>query len=197
MPTSPSTFSTSLSLIRRAESKDADAWVRLAELYTPVVYGWARRAGLQPSDTADVVQEVFRTVARRIDVFRDEDGQASFRAWLWGITRNALKQHFREQAARPQATGGSDAQQRMAEVPDLLDQEDGPDPLDFRRRLLHRALRLIRNDFEEKTWQAFWRLTIDGHTAAEIGRDLGMHEKAVRQAKYRVLCRLRDEIADE
>jgi len=32
--------------------------------------------------------------------------------------------------------------------------------------------------------------------SAEIGRDLGMHEKAVRQAKYRVLCRLRDEIAD-
>ena len=161
----------------------------------PLVYRWARQAGLQPSDSADIVQEVFRSVARRIEVFRDDDGQSSFRAWLWGITRNALRQHFRTTAVRPAATGGSAAQQSIEQLPEILDQEEEPVGFESRMSLMHRALRLIRRDFEERTWQAFWRLAIDDHSAADIGRDLGMNQKAVRQAKYRVLCRLRDELA--
>ena len=55
-------------------------------------------------------------------------------------------------------------------------------------------MQLVRGDFEEKTWQAFWRLAVEGHSAAEIAEDLQMTDAAVRQSKYRVLCRLRDEL---
>lgn len=161
-----------------------------------MVYRWARQAGLQPSDATDIVQEVFRTVVTRLGVFRQGDPEANFRNWLWGITRNALRQHFRKLGDRPQATGGSSAQQMLQQAPDFLGIEGEPESEASLKRLLHRTLRLVRNDFEETTWQCFWRLTIDGHSAAEVGRDLGMHEKAVRQAKYRVLCRMRDELAD-
>jgi DNA-directed RNA polymerase specialized sigma24 family protein len=36
---------------------------------------------------------------------------------------------------------------------------------------------------------------VDGHSAAEIALDLNLSVAAVRQAKYRVLCRLREELA--
>jgi DNA-directed RNA polymerase specialized sigma24 family protein len=62
--------------------------------------------------------------------------------------------------------------------------------------LMLRALEIIRPEFEDRTWQAFWRATVDGHTAAEIAQDLGMTPRAVRQANYRVRRRLRRDLDD-
>ena len=45
------------------------------------------------------------------------------------------------------------------------------------------------------TWQAFWRSTVDGESATEIANDLGMTAGAVRQAKLRVMVRLREILA--
>ncbi|MCU0875352.1 MAG: transcriptional regulator KorA [Pirellulaceae bacterium] len=54
---------------------------------------------------------------------------------------------------------------------------------------------MIRAEFEDRIWAAFWNDTVDGRTAAEIAADLGMSKEAVWQAKYRVLRRLRAELA--
>ena len=51
-------------------------------------------------------------------------------------------------------------------------------------------------EYQERTWTAFWRLTVDGHSAADIARDLGMSANSVRQAKFRVMKRLRDEFGE-
>jgi RNA polymerase sigma-70 factor (ECF subfamily) len=164
-------------------------------MYGPLVYRWARRAGLQHADIVDVVQEVFRAVAGSID--RYDRGQGTgFRGWLWGITRNKLRDFQRRRAAHPVAAGGTDAMQRLAAAADVApdDNDDEPDPELSERLLLHRALELIRADVESHTWQAFWRLAVEGHPVAEISRDLGMTDKAVRQAKYRMLRRLRREL---
>ena len=63
--------------------------------------------------------------------------------------------------------------------------------------VVHQAIDLIRGEFQERTWQAFWRLTVVGDSAAAIAEDLGINEKAVRQAKYRILCRLREILRDD
>ena len=54
--------STASHLLEQVKANEEPAWRRLATLYTPLVYSWARRAGLQTEDAADVVQEVFRAV---------------------------------------------------------------------------------------------------------------------------------------
>jgi RNA polymerase sigma-70 factor (ECF subfamily) len=61
--------------------------------------------------------------------------------------------------------------------------------------MAHRALEIIRDEFEDSTWEAFWRMTIQGQTSAEVADALGMNGSAVRQAKYRVLRRLRRELS--
>ena len=66
---SHSESSTSISLIKRARLQDQRAWERLTTLYTPIVYGWLRSAHLSEEDAADVVQEVFRSVAGSIETF--------------------------------------------------------------------------------------------------------------------------------
>jgi RNA polymerase sigma-70 factor (ECF subfamily) len=190
------TRSTSHSLVRRAQQQDPNAWQRLSELYVPLVYGWARQTGLQSSDAADVVQEVFQAVSAKIGDFHREQPNSSFRGWLWTITRNQVRLHFRRLGSRPQAIGGSEAQQQFHQQPALPDQNSDESSIESHTGLVNRALRLVEGDFEEKTWRAFWRLTVDGHSAAEIADDLGMNPRSVRQAKYRVLSRLRQELED-
>jgi RNA polymerase sigma-70 factor (ECF subfamily) len=191
-PSSASVGSTSSSLLDRVRARDPDAWEKLARLYCPLVYHWARQQHLQDADAADVVQEVFRTVAQRIDDFHRDRPDDTFRGWLRGITRNKLGDYFRRVAAHPPAAGGSSARERLDGVPDLREApaEDG----EAEASLAQRALQILRTEFEDTTWQAFWGAAIDGRAAAEIARDLGMTPRAVRQAKYRVLRRLRQEL---
>lgn len=192
--TSQTSSSTSPSLLRRASDRDPEAWSRLAKLYSPLVYRWARQGGLQSNDAADVVQDVFGSVAGKIDHFRMDEPDSSFRGWLWTITRNEVRLHYRKQGNRPDAAGGTEANNLLQQQPELLDQAEEPSGFDSRKSLMHRALQLVRQDFNEQTWRAFWRLAVDGQSASEIAEDLGMNPAAVRQAKYRVLCRLREEL---
>lgn len=191
------TNSTSLSLLNRVRRNDVDAWCRLTELYSPVVYSWCRRAGLQDNDASDAVQEVFRIVFQRLAQFRgaERDG-GSFRGWLWTISRNQVRLNFRNRGKQPQAFGGSDAQMLFSEQADGSRSvgDDEPDVANTRRRILHRALDLVKGDFNTVTWQAFSRVTLQDHSIQDVARDLKLTENAVRQAKFRVLRRLREEL---
>jgi len=195
---SQATWPTSSSLIERVKARDGDAWQRLCRLYGPMVYRWARQAGLQDPDAADVGQEVFRTVAARIATFEHDRPGDTFRGWLWTITRNKLGDHFRRRASRPEAAGGTDAYERMEQLPDALDDFESQTTTGFdaQASLLHRTLEAIRDEFEPSTWQAFRRVTVESQSTAGVGDDLGMTPQAVRQAKYRVLRRLRTEMGE-
>jgi hypothetical protein len=45
-------------------------------------------------------------------------------------------------------------------------------------------------------WRAFVGFAIDEAAAAEVGREMGLSESAVVQAKFRVLKRLREEAGE-
>ena len=190
-----SSSSTSTGLLNAVKGGDPEAWRRLAQLYGPEVYRWARQAGLQDTDAADTVQEVFLAVSRNIAAFRRDRPGDSFRGWLWTITRSKIRDHFRRLRGHPQATGGSDNRQQIEELPESPPEESSVASISgVGPGLLRRILELIRTEFEDQTWNIFWRATVDGHAAAEIAADFGMTNSAVRQAKYRVLRRLRQEL---
>jgi len=92
--------------------------------------------------------------------------------------------------------GGSDAYQVLQQLPDLVESETEPADFDAGQSLAHRALRLVRENIDERTWDAFWRTAIQDQPAVDVAVELEMSAQAVRQAKYRVLCRLRRLLAD-
>jgi RNA polymerase sigma-70 factor (ECF subfamily) len=185
------------SLLVRLRAHEADAWRRLTDLYGPVVYDWCRRAGLQAEDAADIGQEVFQAVALHLEGFRRERPGDTFRGWLWTITQNKLRDHWRRQQARPRAAGGSSAQERLLEVAAEESLASGSSATaEESTSLFRRALELIRGEFEERTWQAFWRVTVDGRSPADVAAELGLSAGAVYVAKSRVLRRFRDELGD-
>ena len=62
-------------LIRLGDGSDKQAWFDFVDLYSPVVYGFARRQGLQDAHAADLVQEVLRSVARSLPCFNPQKGR--------------------------------------------------------------------------------------------------------------------------
>ncbi|TWT98329.1 RNA polymerase sigma factor [Stieleria varia] len=187
--------STSTNLLERLIVRDSQAWGRFAAIYTPLVFRWAKGSGLQSADVADVTQDVFRVVATKLQSFeRTTSKQGSFRRWLWGITRNILRQHFDANSKTAQGTGGTTAHRLITAVPDYLESDEPPHDADAEKSLVHRALKAIEGDFQPHTWKAFWRMTVEQQSANEIADSLGMTPRAVRQAKYRVLSRLREEL---
>jgi RNA polymerase sigma-70 factor (ECF subfamily) len=189
--------STSVTLLERVRSRDQDAWHRLLHLYTPLVVYWCQRGGVDARDAEDVCQDVFQAVTVGLEGFRREHAGQTFRGWLRGITRHKILDYFRRRQQQPEAEGGTDAQRRLAEVAQAeTPPPETDDPEEELTGLYHRALELVRGEFEARTWQAFWRVAVEGQAPAEIAADLGMTASAVRKAKSRVLLRLREEVGD-
>jgi RNA polymerase sigma-70 factor (ECF subfamily) len=191
----PST-GTSRSLLERVKADDPVAWDRLVTLYAPMVVQWCRRWDLQEQDVADICQEVFQAVVAHVGRFRKEKKGDTFRGWLRTIVRNKLHDHFRRLGREGQGVGGTDAQRRIAEVPTPSLAEEDESAAEEERELFHRALELLQDEFEVRTWQAFWRTAVEGQLAKDVAADLGMSCGAVRVAKSRVLHRLREELGD-
>jgi RNA polymerase sigma-70 factor (ECF subfamily) len=192
IPTQDASSSSSATLVALLQAGDGQAWQRFSVIYGPLVLGWSRRAGLQETDAADVAQETFQAVAAHVGAFRRERPGDTFRGWLWTINRSKLLDHFRRRGRQPLAAGGSASLQQLQDLPDRLpsDAEQSQEMAAVARR----ALAIIKTDFQETTWQAFWRTAIDHQRAADVADELGLTVAAVYMAKSRVLVRLRQEL---
>ena len=194
---SPERSSTSTNLLRRVQANQADAWRRLVDLYGPLVWHWCRQSDLATHDRADVFQQVFQAVFRKIGDFVRDPAQGSFRGWLLVVTQNQVRDHFRRLRREPLAIGGTDAHRRLLALKDPDADESrtgsGVHPV---TRLVRQTLEAIRPQFEPRTWQAFWQTAMEDRPSVEVGQELGMTAGAVRKAKARVLARLRSELGD-
>jgi RNA polymerase sigma-70 factor (ECF subfamily) len=181
---------TNFSLLERLKLPvDERAWSRFVDLYTPMIYSWSRQVGLQESDAADLVQEVFAVLVRKMPDFI-YDRRKSFRAWLRTVTLNKWRDHHRRLAARPnQLTGAVLLEVAEPELDDSLCETE------YRQQLVARALELMQEEFKPTTWKACWEFVVAGRSAAEVAAQLGISENAVHLAKGRVLRRLRKELA--
>ncbi|MCA9072347.1 MAG: sigma-70 family RNA polymerase sigma factor [Planctomycetaceae bacterium] len=195
--------STSSRLLKRLAEPDPEAWRELVSTYGPVVRFWIRRQGLKPDDLADVFQEVFLAVSRNIPGFQRQSGQAKFRAWLKAITFSKVQDFFRRNSKQPVAKGGTTAFRRLGDLHDESEshgaEEDAnvgdAEPEAWESSFYaHQVLKKIRGQFQESTWQAFYLTTIHEQSSQQVAAELNMTPVAVRQAKFRVLQKLRKEM---
>jgi RNA polymerase sigma-70 factor (ECF subfamily) len=146
---------------------------------------------------ADVLQEVFRAVATHIASFRKDQEGDTFRGWLRTIAHSKVCDHFRRANREPDGAGGTDAQIQFSRLPaDSAPDEDDSGVEHANRALVGRAVELVRGQFEERTWRAFWLTAVEDRIPKDVAIELGMSPGAVRVAKSRVLHRLRQELGD-
>src|SRR5947207_11749136 len=68
---------TSLSLLERLRwpEEQETNWRRFVQLYTPLLYHWARRLGLSAEDAADLVQDVPTRLVAQLPQFTYDPGK--------------------------------------------------------------------------------------------------------------------------
>jgi RNA polymerase sigma-70 factor (ECF subfamily) len=182
MDTTPITL-----LMKLRQPGAQDAWRHFVLLYTPLLQAWARRLGLQDQDTADLLQEVFAVLVRKLPEF-DYDRDRSFRAWLRAVLVNKWREGRRRVVVA--STAGLDPlpEPQVAADDELLAEAE------YRQHLVQRALQLVQGDFQPTTWQAFQECVLAGKPAAAVARALGLSVNAVYLAKSRVVQRLHQEL---
>ena len=185
---------TQLSLLARIrDPRDGEAWAEFVEVYAPLVYGLARRHGLQDADAADLTQDVLRSVARAAPRFDYDPRRGSFRGWLFTVARNQLRKSALARKRQAPGCGGSDAQRVLEEQP-APEAEEALWDQEYQARLFEWAAGRVRPAFRPPTWQAFWRTAVDGRDAGEVARELGLSVGAVYIARSRVLARIKEQL---
>ncbi|HZV05981.1 MAG TPA: sigma-70 family RNA polymerase sigma factor [Gemmataceae bacterium] len=180
-------------LVRLRDAADGEAWRQFVELYASLIYGLARKWGLQDADAADVTQEVFHKVSTAIRKLEYDPRCGSFRGWLLTLTRHGLHDFLARRKKHDQGSGDSDMLARLEEQPGREEEEAFWDQ-EYERRVFAWAVERVRPCFKEPTWQAFWQVAVEGKTGGEVAQALGMTVGAVYVAKCRVQARLRAEI---
>jgi RNA polymerase sigma-70 factor, ECF subfamily len=176
----PESFDTiTPTLLQRVRSRDETAWSDLLRIFGPVVRAWARSAGVAPADHDDIVQETFLKVSKSLEGFRREKPGDTFLGWLRTLTRHRIAEYYARRGEVP--VGGTDAREMPELLPDISDEDLIDDST--RITILREALRILKEEFEPKTWAAFERTALDGQLAADVAERFGMSVGAVYVAK--------------
>lgn len=178
-------------LLRLRNPADDQAWTQFVDLYAPLVYGYARRQGLQDADAADLTQDVLRAVSQAIGKLDYDPARGSFRAWLFTVVRTRLSTFWEKKHRECAGSGDTTANNLLRQHP-APDREDEAWRQEHQRRLFQWAAEQVRGQVQESSWKAFWQTAIEGRSGAEVAGELGMSVAAVYLARSRIMARIRE-----
>jgi len=181
-------------LVRLRDPRDHQAWSQFVDLYAPLVYRFGCKQGLQDADAADLTQDTLQSVSGAIGRLDYDPKLGSFRGWLFTIVRNRLRDLLQKRGGQERGAGDTAMLDWLNQQPERHDDLAETWEREYDRQLLQTAARRIRGQFEETTWQAFWRTTVDGESGKDVARGLDMTVAAVYLAKSRVMARLKEAI---
>jgi RNA polymerase sigma-70 factor (ECF subfamily) len=109
--------------IERARALEPDAIQRLLEEYSPVVFHYFLRMGLQQVVAEELAQETFRRVWQALPGFQ---GHSMLKTWILSIARRVASRHFSKERARPSLVSLSESLEQFVELfdPAQVDPEE-------------------------------------------------------------------------
>jgi RNA polymerase sigma-70 factor (ECF subfamily) len=178
-------------LLRLRDPTDEVAWREFVDLYAALIYGHARKQGLQDADAVDLCQEVLGAVASAIGRLEYDPRRGTFRRWLFTVVRRKLSNWRRAQKSRPRGSGDTATHQLLEQCPAPQGGEAEWE-VEWEERLYAWACEQVRREVTATTWQAFWLTAIEGQSGKEVAGQLGLSVAAVYHARSRVLARLKE-----
>jgi RNA polymerase sigma-70 factor (ECF subfamily) len=163
------------------------------ESYAPVILRWCLGSGLQRADAEEVTQDVVLKLFDAIKSYRPEKGR--FRCWLKTVVHNAVVDTLRRSAQRPRNldNGRLDQVLSPASLADLERNLDEALPPHF--VLAQEVKARVLERISPRAWELFERHKVNGETAAEVARDLGISEGSVYTAANRIVRMWEEETA--
>jgi RNA polymerase sigma-70 factor (ECF subfamily) len=181
------------SLLQRAQAGQEESWKDLVDLYRPLIFAWLNRQGVPAGDLEDLSQEVLLSVVKQLPGFQHSGHRGAFRAWLRTILCRRTADYWRARDGDTLARGGSGAAAALQQIADPDSELNRQWDEEHDRYVFRCLLKLVEEEFEPLTLQAFRRLALDGVSGAEAAGELGLSVAAVYVAKSRVLARIRRE----
>jgi RNA polymerase sigma factor (sigma-70 family) len=181
-------------LVRIRDPQNELAWTEFAEIYEPLIYRLARRKGLQHADASDLTQDVLAAVAGAIDQWDPDPARGSFRAWLSTIARNMAINLLKSEQRKPRGSGDTQIRQWLNEQADPDGELSAVFDQEYRRELFQAAARVVSDQFQPTTWQAFWRTCVEGKDIQQVAMELGTSVGNVYVARSRVIARLKTHV---
>jgi RNA polymerase sigma-70 factor (ECF subfamily) len=167
-------------LVAKVLERDRKAAARLVSIHADAVHAYvARRLAPRRDLVDDLVQDVFLTGLDRLHTYQ---GSSPLRAWLLGIARHKVEDHYRDQLRRPLSLD-DEPQEPVAEEPpieELLDREDAA----------VRTRHVLRRLPEPYALALLWRYW-ENRSARDIAASTGKTEKAVERLLARARSRFR------
>src|SRR5215469_6820925 len=131
-------------LVRLCDARDDDAWSQFVEIYAPLVYGFARKHGLQDADAADLTQDVLQAVSGGIRRLDYDPKRGTFRGWLFTVVRNKLRDFLAAQKRPGRAVGDADIQRQLQELPARDEDQSAWWEQEYERRVFDWAAEQVR-----------------------------------------------------
>lgn len=149
------------------EEMDAQSDVRpiptfqeIFRAHAPYVWRTLRRLGVADADAADMCQEVFVVVHRRL---ADFDGSAAIKTWVYGIAIRVAAQYRRKASRR---------HEELADEPPELSLDPAQEGA-FRRRELLDRLSAALEKLDEQKREVFVLYELEELTMSEVAEVLG------------------------
>lgn len=162
-------------MIRR-QVEPPEAVAELFERYGGEIYDHVYLMLGNVADAEDLVQEVFLRVLRGWRQFRHT---SSARTWIWSITRNCLREHYRQR---------HHDRVRTAALQHRITMATDPHSSRFSTDELVDALQALSTDQR----QVFTCRAIQGLSGKETAAVLGWSDAKVRVTLHRAMKRLRE-----
>jgi RNA polymerase sigma-70 factor (ECF subfamily) len=178
-------------LIRIGDRRNQDAWAGFVAVYAPLIHAYGVRHGLQDADAADLAQEVLVSLIGASADLAYDSSRGAFRGWLFTIARNHLRKLVARRQRQAIGSGDTAVGEWLYAQPDRRTDEATVDAHQRWQRF-RRAADLVRGEFRDATWGAFWATAVEGRSAREVAGRLGMSEGAIYIAKSRVVARIRE-----
>jgi RNA polymerase sigma-70 factor, ECF subfamily len=180
-------------LLRLLDPRNAEAWQTFVNVYGPLVYGHARRRGLQHEDAEDVTQKVFARVSGAIRTFEYQPDIGRFRDWLGTIVRNEANRFLKQDRGIARSRGSDEKEAARCAVAPVADTVW---TAEFNSHILQLALQRAEGRFEPPTWRAFQRVWLQNAPATQVAEEMGQPIDWVYVAKSRVLKQVWQEVQE-
>jgi len=186
-------------LSRIKDWEDRESWQEFFDTYWRLIYGVARKSGLNDAEAQDIVQETVFSVARKIEGFRYDPNVCSFKSWMLQLTRwriiNQLKKQQREDGREEHFSSQGDATATLEQIPDpaglnlnvVWDEE-------WEKNLLAAALERVKRKVDSEQFQIFDLYCVEHWPARKVAHTLGVSIGRVYLARHRIGAQLKKEV---
>ena len=181
-------------IARLKDPQNHSAWTEFVCVYEPFLLRLVKKQGTPDQHAADVTQQLLLTIAKSVDRWRPDGKVASFRRWLGCVARNVVIKFMTRERKQIAGRGGSEF---LVQLEGITDDSIAAEQIrQYQHELILWAAELVRVEFRENSWRAFWETEIEGRSVADVSLELGVSTGSVYMSRSRVFARIRNRIEE-